>query len=170
MPDIAIDVLREPQWARVLDRITHPIMWCINGLNGGSPQLTRPWNNVVFSEISGSVIFNRAKEGVTAAANGDPTACPRSWRMYLPPQFGGWKHYTVIAPRRPYPWHIGWVCADGTIGISQKEIEGAVRMLRAPEPTIWFGVYAHSGTQMPIEEIGEGILGETKTHNHLPLL
>lgn len=82
------------------------------------------------------------------------------------PVAGGWNEYGVLQPRfegsgdelDKLLFYIGWVSVAGKAELNDRPIEGAVRVLRGPDPTAFFAVNG-LGQQLRLKCIGAGRLG-----------
>lgn len=78
----------------------------------------------------------------------------------------GWDKYGVLEPEfegsgdelGQLLFYIGWVSAAGKAELNDRPIEGAVRVLRGPDPTAFFAVNG-LGQQLRLKCIGAGRLG-----------
>lgn len=120
-----------------------------------SLQRTHFWNN-----WKGPYDFDQSiaikSEGVKGAPNAG------GLRRHLPPPFG-WQHYLVLqrADRdSTKAFHVGWV-GGGVSGISRIQSHGQVRVLEGPSSVVFTG-FNPDGTQIGIEQIGQGQLGDKK--------
>ena len=79
---------------------------------------------------------------------------------------GGWYEYGVLQPQfegsgdelDKLLFYIGWVSVAGKAELNDRPIEGAVRVLRGPDPTAFFAVNG-LGQQLRLKCIGAGRLG-----------
>jgi len=147
----------------------HLLAWSLE-----TPQRTHFWNN---RKLIWSQVKNLEKCKMVNCA-GDPDAKQRWWWKIIPifhmPILGGWKRYVALQPLercRKTPWYIGWKCHD-VIGVSQVPIQGPkgpVRTLRGPKNIFFFGV-TEEGVQVPLKQIGEGIIGDGGPYKKVLLL
>lgn len=86
--------------------------------------------------------------------------------LFQAPVAGGWDEYGVLRPRfegsgdelDKLLFYIGWVSVAGKAELNDRPIEGAVRVLRGPDPTAFFAVNG-LGQQLRLKCIGAGRLG-----------
>lgn len=153
----AADVLMEP----IMRRFTEP---------GEASQGTHFWNNATVDVAA----ISSLNEAYTVTCAGDPHAvqrtCALDVRFHLS-KLGGWKKFVVLCPVvHERQWHVGW-CGVGFAGVSRIAISGPVRMLIGRKETTFFGIDARDGrTQVPIEKIGEGEIGDGGKHQSVQLL
>lgn len=149
-------------WA---DQKMEPFMrWAC--LSEPGAQRTHRWNNHRLTVTQKESL----DQAMMVHNDGIPAASP--WRplLFHLPRFGGWKDYVVIRPIwENISWHIGWA-TDLVSGISRIELRGPVRVLVGPDATHHFGVEHGTGEQIPLEQIGSGIVGETPEYRHILLL
>lgn len=85
----------------------------------------------------------------------------RTPRFQIPAR--GWNKYGVMEPESGNEldkllFYIGWVSVAGKAELNDRPIEGAVRVLRGPDPTAFFAVNG-LGQQLRLKCIGAGRLG-----------
>ncbi len=153
---------------RVLDWMMLPIMYLLSGTFRESPQRTHRWNNVKLNLIDTWGM----KDSLIVHARGDSRARARFWGglpLFHMPIFGGWTRYVILRPSGfRQEWHVGWIAGD-TAGVSRIVVRGPVRLLIGPDPVKFFGV-SIAGTQIPLRNLGEGIIGQCGPFAKLPLL
>ena len=141
--------------AKLADILMIPVMYVLSGTFKESPQCTHRWNNKKLSEKD----LQFFDESLMLFAEKDLIAM-RDHFVFLfhLPVFGGWKEYVVIEPLKKSEWHVGWKTGLVT-GVSMIKLSGPVRVLRGPKDSLFFGVDAKTGEQIPLQEIGRGRIG-----------
>lgn len=149
-----------------------PIMYLTQCTLREVPQRTHRWNNQKF--VPNNSLDKEAKVRV----KGDTKALRTRWLGFVPlfhiPIFGGWREYVVLEPLEDtVRWHVGWsIPTDARMNgywISNIPQRGAVRMLRGPQSTCFFGI-TRRGRQIPLRIIGYGRIGAGGPYAKLPLL
>ncbi len=155
-------------WERLLTVLMIPLMDLAQGTIFESPQETHRWNNhkLTQNEIEG------LDHTTVVDVSADPTARRRYWwkiPIFHIPILGGWRSYVVLRPKHHLvdDWYVGWIAKD-VIGVSRIPLTGPVRVLRGDDDVAFFGVYA-DGTQVPIEQIGKGRIGDGGPWRHVHL-
>ena len=89
------------------------------------------------------------------------------------PVAGGWLDYIVLRPQfkggdelDKLLFHIGWVSVAGKAELNDRPIQGAVRVLRGPDPTAFFAVNG-LGQQLRLKCIGAGRLGSNGLNRYV---
>jgi len=164
-------IIPESVSGRVLTAALSLVKRLISGAPKESPQVTNFWNNRPLTETE----FYQIKDDFLTERQYDPKAIKRKYRGDLRfhiPILGGWKRYVVVTPRKGYViegyWHIGWDERKSG-GLSLVRIKGRqVRVLLGPNETAFFGLN-RDGTQIPVEIIGSGQIGDGSMFSQLPL-
>ncbi len=152
--------------ARIANRLMYPIMrlpfiipW------GESPQRTHYWNNIELSLDA----TDSLDPALMVTSEGDPLAIPRRGKRDTKFHRGGWSRYVVLQPTEQCgDWYVGWIKPNGA-GASQIPIKHAVRMLRGPEDTAFFGIRVSDGEQIGIMQSGKGEFGDGSISRRIPL-
>lgn len=156
-----------------LDQQTQWLMRHLIGVSEEALQKTHRWNNhhlpehALASLLESLMIFH---PGDTEAASFGKMPIVSTARSHMT-RYGGWKKYLVLAPPAGdanVAWHIGWKWPGGG-GVSRITVRGPVRVLVGPGPTHWFGVSLGDNFQIPLEQIGTGIIGDGSSSRELPL-
>lgn len=155
------------RWGHILTWLMTPLMYLISGTWREAPQETHFWNREDLTEVGWLPDKTKA-----VRVKGKKNALRKRWIGFLPlfhiPILGGWRDYVVLKPRDEYrKWYVGWQC-KGAFGISTMPIRGSVRVLVGTESCHFFAV-THSGLQIPLEKVGEGVIGQGGPFSHLPL-
>ncbi len=169
---------------RFFDWLMKPIMYWLQGDWVEEPQRTHFWNNV---KLAKSEIRDlNVSEMIECEAC--KSKAPVRWKWgFVPifhmPRFGGWKKYVCISSDWSVgqDWYIGWICEDGTIGLSLVPIKpskrprfggyrskGDIRVLIGPCRVKFFGLTS-DGVQIDICIIDFGEIGDKKFPD-VPLL
>ncbi len=151
--------------SKLADILMIPIMYLVSG-SIETPQRTHFWNNIQLnkSQIENFDPGKMVQYGATA------DAVKKGMVLFHIPIFGGWKDYVVIEPENfNGSWHVGWV-TEGYAGISQIEIKGHVRMLLGDNDVSFFGMSSLDNTQIKIQKISEGKIGDGGQYKKVPLL
>lgn len=147
---------------KILDDMTKPLGYLMQGNFYDEPNKTRFWNNKKLSKAD----VGDLKEEWMVKSSGDKESSSRMFLNFIPishmPIFGGWRKKVILRPQiKLYNesfWHVGWI-TENVIGVSLFPIkENAVAVLMGKGPCKWFAV-DNNGLQLPLEEIGEGRIG-----------
>jgi hypothetical protein len=140
-------------------------MYLVQGHCNEVPQETHFWNNRKIPETELEWLDPQLMVRVAA----DPQARKRTLLPFFHmPILGGWKNFTVVSTRHSIgEWFIGWK-TDDVCGLSLIPVRNAVRVLKGPGETFFFGVDP-KGMQVPVQIIGEGVLGQTHAFQSVPL-
>lgn len=152
---------------RIADTLMVPIMYVLAGTFKEAPQQTHRWNNKKLSR-SNVQHLNTAHCVVNLGIPGEAIRWFGKVPRFHIPILGGWRKYLVLEPEVNGVWHVGWICHD-VIGVTRIELVGPVRLLLGPKPVTFFGVDAE-GYQIPLREIGSGIVGKGGLFSKVPLL
>lgn len=164
-----IDVPPLGRFLKGADLLMVPLMYLAQGCLE-EPQQTHFWNNVKFRTVEERACFDRS---TMCRVVGDPRAVARSKWSKVPlfhiPILGGWREYAVLLPKHPgiEEWMPGWWAPD-VVGVSRVRVRGAVRVLRGPKDTLFFGVDAE-GRQIELRIAGYGRIGDNGPYSRLPL-
>lgn len=136
-------------------------MYLIAGTWKEKPQQTHKWNirrltptqvksldQKLFLHVSGADSFIKKHWGI----------------LFHFPILGGWKNYVTLQPESSGNWHIGW-----NDEVSAILLEGPVRVLRGPNGQSFFAL-SEFGTQIKLNQIGEGTIGNNDPDSKYPLL
>lgn len=150
---------------RVIDYAMIPLMFILGGFKRDAIQETHPWHSWKK--------FDRNKINQKLAVIHDGTDRMTFHRRFLflfhVPVLGGWKKYSVLsATNHKGTFYIGWVVFDNDRlayqGIHRLPIKNrAVRLLDGP-PNFhgYYFAIDSTGTPIPLEKIGSGVLGDRK--------
>lgn len=151
---------------RVANFLMVPFMYLLSGTIE-RPQETHRWNNAVLANEDVAYLKQR---GMIRCP---PIPSSRRWLGKIPifhmPIIGGWKKYIVVK-KNHYDfdeWYVGWICQDVT-GISRIPLRGPVRLLLGPKSVTFFGIRP-DGSQVKLEKIGNGSIGDGKKWRKYPL-
>lgn len=151
--------------AKLADKIMIPLMHLLMDTLKESPQCTHLWNNKKLSEED-LQCFN---EKLMVYAEKVPDSMKSHYVFFFHmPIFGGWCNYIVIEPLQNSEWHVGWK-TELAKGVSRIKLSGPVKVLRGPTDSLFFGVDTN-GDQIPIREIGRGVIGEANDFSKIKLL
>lgn len=160
-------VPKTPAFLRMVDFFMIPVMFVLGGFRRDSMQETHPWH--VFRGFEAGDI-NRE---LAVASRGDDTDGFQRHLLFLfhAPIFGGWKNYSVLAPKEPVSeFRIGWLVYHAETGeLIEKGVNklpvtnGAIRLLNGPPyySSHFFAVDAE-GKQVAMQKTGQGRLGDGK--------
>lgn len=166
------NIVPESWIGRVASWCLSPVMRCLSGALGESPQVTHFWNNRVLTQDE----FAMLEDTLFTSEVADDTAVVRRSRFdvrFHLPVAGGWTKYVVVRPRTGQiidgHWFIGWDTGISG-GVSLVPIRGPrVRVLLSSTKTAFFGL-DRNGTQIPVEIAGYGAIGDgAKPFGRLPL-
>lgn len=142
----------------------------VSGVSGEVPQRTHRWNN---HHLHAKDVVHLIRAWmVTHQGDYSARKLPRipiiAGALAHVTKYGGWKRYLVLAPDTTHEWHIGWRWSGGA-GVSRISTQGPVRVLIGPGITEWFGIEAGTNVQIPINQIGEGHVGDGGKFAYIPL-
>ena len=153
-------------WAYILDLLMWPIMVLLQVPHFTDlPQRTHRWNNqkLTTKEVS----YLEMSHMVVTIPD---THAMRAWLWKIPLfHLGGWKQYVVLRPSViiTEEWYVGWR-TERVNGVSQIPLTGMVRVLVGNESAEFFGITV-DGRQVPLHEVGNGILGKNGIWKRVPL-
>ena len=168
MPYLPVEPLGKIQ--KALDWLMIPVMHLLMFFQVGSfyesPQQTHRWNNRKLNSRQTQMLsedYMVHRHGVHGSMSSP------SLLRHIPGT--GWKHYAVLEPRYANVslWYVGWVEPNGNGGVSRISVKRQVRMLVGKDKVRFFGI-SPSGFQIPLKEVGRGVLGKNSEYFHVPLL
>lgn len=169
MARILVDKLQaQGALGALTDAIMTPLMFLVSGTITERPQRGHRYNVAVLKPAE----VMELDRDITATGEIDETASS-AWKYgFIPmmhlPILGGWRKYAVVSPKHyPDTWHPGWTCEDHS-GYSKIPVTGPVRLLLGTTQTNFFGL-SGDGQQIPVEIIGEGLIGNGGQFSWLPL-
>ncbi len=145
-------------WERALSVLMWPISWLVSGAPLERPKGTYLWNRRNLTETERASLYASSMMRVV----GDKSALPdrHTFRSHVP-ILGGWTRYVVLEPANGSGrgWHIGWMYG-GAAQVSRVTLSRRVRMLLGPESTVFSGIDALTGRQIPLRFVGFGRIGD----------
>lgn len=152
--------------SRLADAMMVPVMYILSGTIRESPQRTHRWNNIKLAkkyvdwmDRNKMVHYN----GVERATSRTILRLP----IFHIPILGGWQNYVVFQPLGyEDKWHVGWITEDVS-GVSQIPNHGPARALLGPGNVSFFGV-TPEGTQIPLQKLSYGTIGEKRPYSNKP--
>jgi hypothetical protein len=155
--------------SKVGDLIMLPIMYFVQGNVYEVPQKTHMWN---YQTLRAPEI-QEINPAYCVELDKDPSAI-RQFTGLIPffhmPIFGGWKNFVVLEPLDTVNtyWNVGWTLGN-LVQVSRIQITQKVRLLTPPLPVQFFGIDSN-GTQIQIQTVGHGKVGEAREYAKVPLL
>lgn len=152
--------------AKLADTAMIPLMYLLSGTLRESPQCTHKWNNLKIS----NGMLDKFDKNLMVHANLSPNSMKSHYGfLFHVPILGGWREYVVIEPIVNENWYIGWI--SGLVGgVSRINLFGPTRVLRGPSDTLFFGINAETGEQLPLRQIGSGCTGDRGQFSRIRLL
>jgi hypothetical protein len=152
-------------FARLADFLMIPVMYILSGTLE-TPQKTHLWNNIKL-KVTDVQHLNQEQmlhcKGVKGAMQ---RINPISHLQII----GGWRNYVVLQPvAHEEAWYAGWITKDA-VGVSQILLHGPVRLLLGPTDVSFFGISLKTNTQITIQKVSEGRIGEGGQYTKTPLL
>ncbi len=162
--------IRQPSfWSKTADALMIPIMYFLQGNIFELPQKTHFWNNCKLTRKDASSLDSSLCVTVVEQEHSVPR-----WFGPVPifhmPIFGGWKTFVVLEPvdHSVTEWYVGWIASD-VAGLSQIKLTAQVRLLTCEGSAEFFGV-TKNGTQIALQAVGHGKIGEQEEYAKVPLL
>lgn len=165
-----LNVRRQGRVGCWIDSKMEKIMLHLSGTTNELPQRTHRWNNhhLNIEDVS------HLRTDWMVYHSGDPSAkkfpnipIVRGALSHLT-RYGGWKRYLVINPLTDYThWYIGWKWSGGA-GVSRIPNSKSAKVTVGPGECQWFGIDAEWDTQIPLQIIDSGYIGDGK-HPNVPL-
>ena len=144
---------------KVLDFVLFPVMWVLNKCRLERPQETHMWHCVPWQRD-----LDLASCVTISGGNKKKSRFSPFFHM---PLFGtGWENYIVVQPvDYKGDWFVGWKAfsldREKELNILKLKQGESVKLLVSESGVIFFGIDT-KGTQIKLEKVGEGYLGDGK--------
>ncbi len=139
-----------------------PLMRWLHADGAPETQMTHVWNNY----HGGFEEFSWLDTEVMVCAQADEAAREIPMALAHMPRFSfGWKQVVVLQPTVPVKsWYVGWLSGKN-LGFSYLPVTAQVRLLRGPEPVLFFGLDVDTGRQIPLEQVRQSQIGDDSLGN-----
>lgn len=141
---------------KILDICLIPLMWVLNKGRWEKPQEKHHWHSIPWKGSINPMWCVINEGSIKKHKHFSP------W-FHMPILGTGWEHYLVVQPiRYTEDWYIGWGSGEKNV-INLKTLYNGepVRVLISDGYARFFGC-SKDGTQIPLQIIGEGYLGDPR--------